>query len=86
MRRFFWGLCRNWFLIDPLHYLSSPSDFGLKLVEIFVIENDSPTRRVGELTRMHIDTRVFKPLNQSMVLVHYSPGLFWLSWDFKVQV
>jgi hypothetical protein len=25
---------------------------------------------------MHIDTSVFKPLNHSMVLVHYSPGFF----------
>ncbi len=23
MRRIFWGFCRNWFLIDTLHYLSS---------------------------------------------------------------
>jgi hypothetical protein len=40
------------------------------------LKNDSPTRRVGESTRMHIDTSVFRPLNQSMVLLHYSPGLF----------
>jgi hypothetical protein len=59
MRRIFWGFCRNWFLIDPLHYLSSRSDFGFEFAEIFVIEKrlpnsanwrigDSPTRRVGE--------------------------------------
>jgi hypothetical protein len=56
MRRIFWGFCRNWFLIDPLHYLSSRSDFGFEFVEIFVIENnltswgvhDFPTRRVRE--------------------------------------
>jgi hypothetical protein len=35
MRRIFWGFCINWFLIDPLHYLSSRSDF-------------ETTRRVGE--------------------------------------
>ncbi len=23
VRRIFWGFCRNWFRIDPLHYLSS---------------------------------------------------------------
>jgi hypothetical protein len=56
MRRIFRGFCRNWFLIDPLHYLSSRSDFGFKFAEIFVIEKrfpdlasrgvaDSPTRR-----------------------------------------
>jgi len=27
-----------WFLIDPLHYVSSRSDFGFEFVEIFVIE------------------------------------------------
>jgi hypothetical protein len=60
MRRIFWGFCRNWFHIDPLHYLSSRSDFGFELAEIFVMEKrlpdsvtrgvgDSPTRGVGEL-------------------------------------
>jgi hypothetical protein len=48
MRRIFWGFCRNWVLIDPLHYLSSRSAFGFKFAEIFIIENDSPTHRVGE--------------------------------------
>jgi hypothetical protein len=59
MRRIFWGFCRNRFLIDPSHYLSSRSDFGFEFAEIFVIEKrlpdsasrgvgDSPTRRVGE--------------------------------------
>jgi hypothetical protein len=28
MKWIFRGFCRNWFLIDPLHYLSSRSDFG----------------------------------------------------------
>jgi hypothetical protein len=51
MRRIFWGFCRNWFLIDPLHYLLSRSDIGFKFAEIFVIEKrftDSPTHRIGE--------------------------------------
>jgi hypothetical protein len=59
MRRIFWGFCRNWFLIDPLHYLSSRSDFGFEFAEIFVIAkrlsdsasrgvDDSQTQRVGE--------------------------------------
>ncbi len=58
MRRIFWGFCRNWFLIDPLHYLLRRSDFGFEFAEIFVIEKrlpdsashwlpDSPSRRVG---------------------------------------
>ena len=59
MRRIFWGFCRNWVLIDPLHYLSSRSAFGFEFAEIFVIEkrlpdsasrgvDDSPTCWVGE--------------------------------------
>ena len=51
MRRIFWGFCRNWFLIDPLHYFSSRSDFGFEFAEIFVIEKrlrDSPSRGVDK--------------------------------------
>jgi hypothetical protein len=59
MRRIFWGFCRNWVLIDPLHYLSSRSAFGFEFAEIFLIEkrlfdsaspgiDDTPTRRVRE--------------------------------------
>jgi hypothetical protein len=51
MRRIFWGFCRNWFLIDPLHYLSSRSNFGFKLAEIFIIEkrlSDSASRGVTD--------------------------------------
>ncbi len=48
MKRIFCFFCRNWFLIDPLHYLSSRSNFGFEFAEIFVIENDSPTRRAGK--------------------------------------
>jgi hypothetical protein len=50
MRRIFWGFCRNWFLIDPLDYLSSRSAFGFVFAEIFEIEKrlrDSASRRVG---------------------------------------
>ena len=42
MRRIFWGFCRNWFLIDPLHYLSSRSDFGFEFAEKFVIKKRLP--------------------------------------------
>jgi hypothetical protein len=59
MRWIFWGFCRNWVLIDPLHYLASRSAFGFEFAEIFIIEKrlpesanrgvaNSPTRRVGE--------------------------------------
>ncbi len=42
MRRIFWGFCRNWFLISPLHYLSGRSDFGSEFAEIFVFEKRLP--------------------------------------------
>jgi hypothetical protein len=47
----FLGFCRNWFLIDPLNYLSSRSAFGFEFAEIFLIEKqlpDSATLRIGE--------------------------------------
>jgi hypothetical protein len=58
----FWGFCRNWFLMSPLHYLSGRSDFGFEFAEIFVyvkrLPADSPYRWVGELTTPRItDTR-----------------------------
>ena len=42
MRRIFWGFCRNWVLIDPLHYLSSRSDFDFEFAEIFIIKKRLP--------------------------------------------
>jgi hypothetical protein len=51
MRRIFWGFCRNWFLIDRVHYLSSHFDFGFEFVEIFIIEKrlpDSGSRRLSD--------------------------------------
>jgi hypothetical protein len=54
MRRIFWGFCRNWFLIDPLHYLSSHSAFGFEFAEIFVNEKrlpDSASRGVAMVSR-----------------------------------
>jgi hypothetical protein len=42
MRRIFCGFCRNWFLIDTLHYLSSHSAFGYEFAEIFIIEKRLP--------------------------------------------
>jgi hypothetical protein len=51
MRRIFWGFCRNWFLIDPFHYLLSRSDFGFEFTEIFEIQKrlpDSATPRIGD--------------------------------------
>jgi hypothetical protein len=51
MRRIFWGFCRNWYLIDPLHYLSSRADFGFEFAEIFEIKKrlpDSVSRGVDD--------------------------------------
>ncbi len=42
MRRIFWGFCRNWFPMSPLHYLSCRSDFGFEFAEIFVFEKWLP--------------------------------------------
>ncbi len=42
VRRIFWCFCRIWFLIDPLHDLSSRSDFGFEFAEIFLIEKRLP--------------------------------------------
>ncbi len=38
----FLGFCRNWVLIDPLHYLPRRSAFGFEFAEIFVIEKRLP--------------------------------------------
>ncbi len=63
--RIFWGFCMIRFLMSPLHYLSSRSDFAFEFAEICVIEKrlpdsvsrgvaDSPNRRVGESTTLRL--------------------------------
>jgi hypothetical protein len=50
MRRFSGVFADIGFLIDPLHYLLSRSDFGFEFAEIFIIEKrlpDSLRRRVS---------------------------------------
>ncbi len=52
MRHIFWVFSRNQFLMSPLYYLSSHSDFGYEFAEIFVIEKrlpDSPSRGVDKI-------------------------------------
>ncbi len=49
MKRIFWGFCITRFLMSPLHYLSSRSDFGFVFVEIFLSKNDSPSRGVDKI-------------------------------------
>jgi hypothetical protein len=51
MRWIFWGFCRNWFLINYFHYLSSRSAFGFEFAEIFIIEKRLPdwaSRRLSD--------------------------------------
>ncbi len=57
-RQIFWGFFKNWFLMSPLHYHSSRSDFGFQFAEIFVIKKKTPRfRRYGESpTARIIDT------------------------------
>jgi hypothetical protein len=50
MTRIFWGFCRNWFLIDPSHYLSSRSNFGFEFEEIFLIEKHLPNLASRQLS------------------------------------
>jgi hypothetical protein len=74
-RRIFRGFCINLFSIGPLHYISSRSDFGFKFAEIFIIEKrlpDSPSWGVDKIACRY---NFFKPLNKSMVIVHYIPAL-----------
>ncbi len=54
MRRIFWGFCRNWFLMSPLHYLSGRSDFGFEFAEIFVFEKWFPAITDTESRRLSV--------------------------------
>ena len=62
-RLIFWGFCVNPFGIGPLHYVWSCSNLSFEFAE-------------KKSTRLPIDTVFFKPLNKSMVIVHYIPGFF----------
>jgi hypothetical protein len=58
-----------------LHF--EPFQFWLRIRSIRGdIRNRKTTRRVGESTKLPIDTIFFKPLNKSIVILHYIPGLF----------
>jgi hypothetical protein len=54
MRQIFWGFCRNWCLMSPLHYLSSSFDFGFELAEIFVFEKPLPAITDTGSRRLHV--------------------------------
>ena len=57
-----------------------PFGFGLRIRGD--IRNRKTTRRVGESTRMPLDTIFFKPLNQSMVIVHNIPAFLFAKFVF----
>jgi hypothetical protein len=70
MNQFFLCFCINRFGLGPLHYLSSRSDFGFEFSEIFIFENRLPASVSRGVSIF------FKPLNNTIVLVNYIPGLF----------
>ncbi len=55
MKPIFWGFCINRFLMSPLHYLSSRSDFGFEFAEIFVIEKRLPVPASGRVAESFFD-------------------------------
>jgi hypothetical protein len=68
MRRIFWGFCINWFLMDPLHYLLSRSDFGFEFAEIFVIEKqlpDSASRQLSDSASQGISNSPTRQVGES---------------------
>jgi hypothetical protein len=64
MRRIFWGFCRNLFLIDPLQYLSSRSDFGFEFAELFVTPDSPYSASWGDAD---LPTRILKILKENSV-------------------
>jgi hypothetical protein len=57
MRRIFWGFCRNWFLIDPLHYLPSHSAFRFEFRRDICNQKTIP--QLGEsASRRVVDSRL----------------------------
>jgi hypothetical protein len=63
MRRIFWCSYINFFLMSPLHYLSSHSDFGFEFAEIFIIEKrlpDSLSRGVDKIAYRYNFFQMFK--------------------------
>jgi hypothetical protein len=67
MRWIFWGFCRNWFLIDPLHYLSSRSDFGFEFGGD--IRNQKTTPRLGESVTLRVGESATLRVGDSMTLL-----------------
>ncbi len=75
MNRIFRGFCINRFGLGPLHYISSRSDFGFEFEEIFIFKNPLPALVSRGVDKIAWSILFFKPLNNSIVIVHYIPGL-----------
>ncbi len=76
MNRIFRVFCINRFRLGPLHYISSRSGFGFEFAEIFVFEKRLPvsvSRGVNKIAYT-VDTNIFKPLNNSILILNYIPG------------
>ncbi len=76
MNQFFPCFCINRNGLGPLYYLSSRSDFGFEFSEIFIFENRLPASVSRGVHKTAWSIHFFKPLNNSIVIVHYIPGLF----------
>jgi hypothetical protein len=70
MRPIFRGFCITRFLMSPLHYLFSRSDFGFEFAEIFVIEKQLPDLASRGVNQIAYRYNFFKPSNKSMVTIH----------------
>jgi hypothetical protein len=51
MRRIFWGFCRNWFLIDPLHYLSDSLTHRIRESAFESLQENSASQREAMVSR-----------------------------------
>jgi hypothetical protein len=75
MRRIFWGFCRNWFLMSPLHYLSSHYDFGFEFARDIRIRKttpcyhrygESPTPRISDMGSRQLPASVIRGVAVSL--------------------
>ncbi len=85
MRRIFWGFCRNRFLMSPLHYLSSHSDFGFEFAEIFILEKRLPnslSRGVDKIAYRFNFFQTFKEINGDSTLLQILREVWSEMWIF----
>ncbi len=76
MNQVFRCFCINRFGLGALHYLSSSSNFGFELSEIFVFKNRLPASVSRGVDKIAWSIHFFKYLNNSILIVNYIPGLF----------